>query len=175
MFWDASQVYNNGRLDATIKSALLGGASAPSTSSSSTTTTTKTTTSSPTTTKPTTTTTKTTTTSTSTVGTGSCASVAAWSATATYTGGLQAVYNGHLWTAQWWTYGDVPGGSAGVWKDNGACSGFAAAAHTGPMAANTTPGSQATKDMKAQPQATAEPASQTGALRHSRFFREQAM
>ena len=51
---------------------------------------------------------------------GSC-TAAAWSATATYTQGNTVSYNGHTWTAKWWTYGDVPGGAAGVWADNGAC------------------------------------------------------
>ncbi|KAL0950816.1 hypothetical protein HGRIS_007580 [Hohenbuehelia grisea] len=53
---------------------------------------------------------------------GSCAGVAAWSSTSVYTAGLQAAFNGHLWTAKWWTQGDTPGGSAGVWTDNGPCS-----------------------------------------------------
>ncbi|CDO69059.1 Glycoside Hydrolase Family 18 / Carbohydrate-Binding Module Family 5 protein [Trametes cinnabarina] len=52
---------------------------------------------------------------------GSCAGVAAWSASSVYTGGQQATYQGHLWTAKWWTEGDTPGGSAGVWTDNGPC------------------------------------------------------
>ncbi|CDO70253.1 hypothetical protein BN946_scf184942.g53 [Trametes cinnabarina] len=30
--------------------------------------------------------------------------------------------SGHLWTAKWWTQGDTPGGQAGVWTDDGACS-----------------------------------------------------
>ncbi|KAJ6574761.1 glycoside hydrolase family 18 protein [Mycena capillaripes] len=54
---------------------------------------------------------------------GSCGSVAAWVSTAIYVGGQQAVFNSHLWTAQWWTQGDTPGaGTAGVWVDNGACA-----------------------------------------------------
>ncbi|WP_236791425.1 chitinase [Amycolatopsis sp. GM8] len=53
-------------------------------------------------------------------GGGSCA-VAAWSATTAYNGGASVSYNGHSWTAKWWTYGDTPGGPAGVWTDNGAC------------------------------------------------------
>ena len=33
-------------------------------------------------------------------------------------------YNGHTWTAKWWTQGDIPGNnSQRVWTDNGACSG----------------------------------------------------
>ena len=50
-----------------------------------------------------------------------CAGLAAWSSTATYTGGMTASYNGHKWTAKWWTLGDIPGGPAGVWTDNGPC------------------------------------------------------
>ncbi|KAI0261223.1 glycoside hydrolase superfamily [Gloeopeniophorella convolvens] len=52
---------------------------------------------------------------------GQCAGVAAWSSAAIFTGGQQATYSGHLWTAKWWTQGDTPGGSVGVWTDNGAC------------------------------------------------------
>ncbi|KAL1941618.1 hypothetical protein VTO73DRAFT_7057 [Trametes versicolor] len=54
-------------------------------------------------------------------GSGQCASVPAWSSGAIFTGGQQASYQGHLWTAKWWTEGDTPGGAAGVWTDNGAC------------------------------------------------------
>jgi chitinase len=52
---------------------------------------------------------------------GSCA--APWSATQIYVGGNQASFNGHDWTARWWTQGDVPGGQTGVWADDGPCSG----------------------------------------------------
>ncbi|HWD06694.1 MAG TPA: glycosyl hydrolase family 18 protein [Amycolatopsis sp.] len=51
---------------------------------------------------------------------GSC-SAAPWSATQVYTGGATVSYNGHQWTARWWTQGDTPGGSQGVWTDDGAC------------------------------------------------------
>jgi chitinase len=54
---------------------------------------------------------------------GSC-SAAAWSAGTAYNGGQQVSYNGHTWTAKWWTQGDIPGNnSQGVWTDNGPCSG----------------------------------------------------
>ncbi|KAJ7058105.1 glycosyl hydrolases family 18-domain-containing protein [Mycena amicta] len=52
---------------------------------------------------------------------GVCSGVPAWTSTAIFTGGQSAVYNSHLWTASWWTQGDTPGGSAGVWVDHGAC------------------------------------------------------
>jgi chitinase len=46
---------------------------------------------------------------------------AAWNSGTAYTGGQEASYNGHDWTAKWWTQGDTPGGPAGVWTDDGAC------------------------------------------------------
>jgi chitinase len=54
-------------------------------------------------------------------GTGACAGVAAWNSGIAYTGGAKVTYNGHLWTAKWWTQADTPGGAAGVWTDGGAC------------------------------------------------------
>ncbi|KAI0786086.1 glycoside hydrolase family 18 protein [Abortiporus biennis] len=54
--------------------------------------------------------------------TGSCGSIASWSSSSIYTGGQQVTFNGHIWTAKWWTEGDTPGGSAGVWTDDGVCS-----------------------------------------------------
>jgi len=55
--------------------------------------------------------------------TGSCSGVAAWSSTAIYVAGNQVTYNNELWQAKWWTQGDTPGGSAGVWELLGSCSG----------------------------------------------------
>ena len=46
---------------------------------------------------------------------GSCSGIGAWSSTAVYVAGNQVTYNGSLWQAKWWTQGDTPGGSAGVW------------------------------------------------------------
>ncbi|GAA2336324.1 glycosyl hydrolase family 18 protein [Dactylosporangium salmoneum] len=55
--------------------------------------------------------------------TGSC-SAPAWVSTTAYNGGQQVSYNGHLWTAKWWTQGDIPGNnSQDVWTDNGVCGG----------------------------------------------------
>lgn len=53
----------------------------------------------------------------------SCSGIAAWNSTAVYTAGNQVTYNGSLWQAKWWTQGDTPGGSAGVWQQLGSCSG----------------------------------------------------
>lgn len=54
-------------------------------------------------------------------GSGQCAALPAWSASAVYVGGNSVTYAGHEWTAKWWTQGDTPGGAAGVWADNGPC------------------------------------------------------
>ena len=57
-----------------------------------------------------------------TVPPSNCGAVSAWNATAPYGGGSVVAYNGHTWTAKWWTQGDVPGSnSQGVWADNGTC------------------------------------------------------
>jgi chitodextrinase len=58
-----------------------------------------------------------------------CAS--AWNSGAVYTNGMSASYNGDNWTAKWWTQGDTPGGSAGVWADQGACGGSGGGGGTG--------------------------------------------
>lgn len=39
-------------------------------------------------------------------GSGKCAGVAAWSSSATYVGGNEAVYQNQLWKANWWTSGE---------------------------------------------------------------------
>ncbi|MEU1364590.1 glycoside hydrolase family 19 protein [Streptomyces sp. NPDC005803] len=45
---------------------------------------------------------------------------AAWNSSAVYTGGGAASYNGHNWTAKWWTQNERPG-SSDVWADQGSC------------------------------------------------------
>jgi chitinase len=75
----------------------------------------------PPTTTPPTTTPPTTTPPTTTAPGGSC-TAAAWNASTAYTGGLQVSFNGHTWTAKWWTQGDIPGNNGqDVWTDNGPC------------------------------------------------------
>ncbi|MGW4234032.1 glycoside hydrolase family 19 protein [Streptomyces sp. NPDC004980] len=44
----------------------------------------------------------------------------AWSSSAVYWGGGAASYNGHNWSAKWWTQNEAPG-SADVWADQGSC------------------------------------------------------
>ncbi|KAF9436037.1 hypothetical protein BGZ76_004948 [Entomortierella beljakovae] len=70
----------------------------------------------PTSTNPTTTTT-----SVGPTSTPSC-SAPAWSASTAYSGGAVVSYNGHQYTAQWWSQNNIPTAGA-PWTDNGLCSG----------------------------------------------------
>lgn len=77
-----------------------------------------------TTTKPATTTPATTTSTpatTTSASTGGCSGIAAWRSDTAYTAGNVVTYNGHKWTAKWWSQAETPGGSSGAWDDNGAC------------------------------------------------------
>jgi chitinase len=50
---------------------------------------------------------------------GTC-TLPAWSATTVYVGGNRVSYNGHNYTAKWWTQGETPG-NHDVWRDDGPC------------------------------------------------------
>ncbi|KIJ19596.1 carbohydrate-binding module family 5 protein [Paxillus involutus ATCC 200175] len=65
-------------------------------------------------------------TTTAPTGTGNCAGVTAWQTGVAYVGGDEVTYNGDLWTASYWTENDTPGGPAGVWVNDGACTSAAA-------------------------------------------------
>ncbi|KAI0635520.1 glycoside hydrolase [Trametes polyzona] len=155
MLWDASQAFANGRFDKAIKNALRQGGSSPS-SSAPVTVPTSSHSTAPTSTKPPPTTSHSTTAvPTTTARSGSCAGVSAWVSNVAYNGGDTVIYNGHLWTAKWWSFGDVPGGEAGAclagsvcsqryntgaagdWTDSGACTSFAAAVPTAHVAAKS--------------------------------------
>lgn len=56
----------------------------------------------------------------STASAAECA--APWNASSVYTGGGAVSYNGHNWTAKWWTQNERPG-SSDVWADQGSCGG----------------------------------------------------
>ncbi|MGW0909490.1 glycoside hydrolase family 19 protein [Streptomyces sp. NPDC002853] len=45
-----------------------------------------------------------------------------WNSSSVYTGGNTASYNGHNWTAKWWTQNETPG-RTDVWADAGTCGG----------------------------------------------------
>ncbi|KAI9000482.1 glycoside hydrolase [Trametes punicea] len=138
MLWDASQAYENNRYDAAIKNAIReGGSSSPTSQPVTVPTSSQTIPATSTTANPTTTSHSTTASPTTTAAAGNCAGVSAWVANVAYNGGDTVIYNGHLWTAKWWSYGDVPGGSAGDWTDDGACTSFAAAVPTAHVAAKS--------------------------------------
>ncbi|MEE1789887.1 carbohydrate-binding protein [Streptomyces sp. BE308] len=44
----------------------------------------------------------------------------AWNSSSVYTGGGSASYNGHNWSAKWWTQNEKPG-TSDVWADKGSC------------------------------------------------------
>ncbi|OJT03206.1 Chitinase 1 [Trametes pubescens] len=154
MLWDASQAFANNRYDAAIKNAIRQGSGGGSTSVPVTVSTSSVPTA-PTSAPPTTTAHSTTALPTTTAQSGSCAGVAAWVSNVAYEGGDTVIFNGHLWTAKWWSFGDTPGGNAvlpasrprslaycvltagvaGDWTDSGACTSFAAAVPTAHVAA----------------------------------------
>jgi chitinase len=57
---------------------------------------------------------------------GSCTGLATWNAATAYNGGAVVGFNGHNYTAKWWTQGEQPDlnlGDGKPWADNGACAG----------------------------------------------------
>ncbi|KAF9362095.1 hypothetical protein BGX26_004180 [Mortierella sp. AD094] len=52
---------------------------------------------------------------------GNCASISPYSSSTAYSGGAEVTSGGFIYTAQWWTQGDVPG-TAAVWTKGAACS-----------------------------------------------------
>jgi predicted chitinase len=59
---------------------------------------------------------------TASVSTTAAACSGGWSSSAVYVGGNVASYNGHNWSAKWWTQGETPG-TVDVWADQGTCGG----------------------------------------------------
>jgi chitinase len=117
--WDASNGYQWANTVGGHLSALPGGTgpTTPPTNPTTPPTTTPPTTTPPTTVPPTTV-------PPTTVPPTTCANASAWNATTPYGGGSVVAYNGHKWTAKWWTQGDIPGSnSQNVWTDNGTCTG----------------------------------------------------
>jgi hypothetical protein len=118
MFWDVSQVYNNGRIDKTVKAAISGGAApapAPSTTATTSKTSAKTSTRMSTSRIPTATGTKAATQTASSTGTfgtahptvrtvipsGQCTGVKTWATDSVYVADEKVVYNGHVYAAKW--------------------------------------------------------------------------
>jgi predicted chitinase len=51
------------------------------------------------------------------------ACAAAWNSTSVYTSGMTVSLDGHNYEAKWWTQGEQPPGTSGVWTDEGTCDG----------------------------------------------------
>ena len=60
------------------------------------------------------------------------AAPAAGARPAVYTGGATASYNGHNWSAKWWTQDETPG-TTDVWADQGVCGGARTPAGAGEL------------------------------------------
>jgi predicted chitinase/chitodextrinase len=76
----------------------------------------------------------------SATGASAAACVTPYSASAVYTGGMTASHNGRNWQAKWWTQGETPPGTTGVWADQGACGGGTTPPPTGCNYPNWTAG-----------------------------------
>jgi chitinase len=74
-------------------------------------------------------------------GTGGTCTAPAWNAATAYVGGSVVSYNGHKYTAKWWTQGEQPDTHSGqydVWTDNGPCSGGTTSPTPSPSPTRTT-------------------------------------
>jgi chitodextrinase len=108
-------------------------------------------------------------------GTGgnSCDGVAAWSATAVYTGNMQVVYNGKIYTAKWWTQNEQPDTHAGegqVWKYERDCGGGTNPGNTSPVVSIISPGAGATFTAPASVTITAAASDADGSIAKVAFY-----
>jgi len=105
-------------------------------------------------------------------GTGgnTCDGIAAWVATNVYTGGQQVVYNGKVYTAQWWTQGEQPDthtGSGQVWLYVRDCGG---SGNQAPSVSITSPAGGATFTAPATVTIQATAADADGTVSKVEFF-----
>ncbi|KAF9072609.1 glycoside hydrolase superfamily [Rhodocollybia butyracea] len=106
---DISQAVANSRYDASAKSALLGGSSAPTAPVSPSSPTSHSSSAS-------------TPTHTSSVTNGNCAGASAWVSNIAYVAGSSVIFNGDLWISNQWSDDETPGGANGAWVNQGACT-----------------------------------------------------
>jgi|GEM_PF-1397825 len=67
-----------------------------------------------------------------------CSGVSEWQSDVAYSGGDQVTYEGDLFTAEWWTQGEVPDDSKNVWTLEGTCDGGGGGGNDAPTASFTT-------------------------------------
>ncbi len=106
-------------------------------------------------------------------GSGNCSAIATWSATQVYTGGMQAVFNNNLYTANYWTQGNEPdlnsgtAGSGQPWILTAACS---APSNKAPTVSLTAPSNSATFTAPASISITASAADADGTVASVTFY-----
>jgi chitinase len=89
--------------------------------------------------------------------TGGACTAPTWNATTAYVGGTSVSYNGHKYTAKWWTQGEQPDTHSGpdqVWVDNGPCSGGTTSPTPSPTR-TTSPSPSPTRTTSPSPTPTA--------------------
>jgi chitinase len=90
---------------------------------------------------------------------------AQFSATQVYTQGMEVTYNGHNWTAAYWTEGGTPPTDSGAWIDDGPCGGSGGTSPSAsPTKASPSPSpTTASPSVSATPSASASPSASAGA------------
>jgi chitinase len=104
-------------------------------------------------------------------GGGICDGIAAWTAAGVYTGGMKAVYNSKLYTANWWTQGEQPdthSGDGQVWKYVGDCTGGGNTG--GPGVSITSPSAGASFTAPATVSISASASSTSGTISSVAFY-----
>ncbi|TWI90920.1 glycosyl hydrolase family 18 protein [Chitinophaga japonensis] len=108
-------------------------------------------------------------------GGGSCNGIPAWSASAVYVNGDQAVYNGKLYTAKWWTQNEQPdinSGDARPWAYVRDCSG--GGGNNAPVVNITSPANNATFTAPASISIQAAATDSDGSITKVEFFNGSA-
>ncbi|MCF6402916.1 glycosyl hydrolase family 18 protein [Chitinophaga filiformis] len=108
-------------------------------------------------------------------GTGgnSCDGIAAWSASAVYTGNMQVVYNNKIYTAKWWTQNEQPdthSGDGQVWKYERDCGGGTNPGNTSPVVSITSPAGGASFTAPASVTITAAASDADGSIAKVAFY-----
>jgi chitinase len=108
---------------------------------------------------------------------GNCAGIAAWSATAVYTNGMQAVYNSKLYTAKWWTQNEQPDthtGDGQVWSYVADCGGGTNPGNVSPVVSITSPAASASFTAPASVTITASATDADGTIAKVDFYSASA-
>lgn len=108
-------------------------------------------------------------------GTGgnSCDGIAAWSASAVYTGNMQVVYNSKIYTARWWTQNEQPdthSGDGQVWKYERDCGGGTNPGNNSPVVSITAPAGGASFTAPASVTITAAASDADGSIAKVAFY-----